>query len=313
MKFQILVSTCSWAAAQAGSTNCKIVVRVECGTFITLPSRILVVSLKELAYERKRISLISPPVTTAEIRPSRNLAEKTDKKWKFQILVSTCSWAAAQAGSTNCKIVVRVECGTFITLPSRILVVSLKELAYERKRISLISPPVTTAEIRPSRNLAEKTDKKWKFQILVSTCSWAAAQAGSTNCKFAVRVECDTFTTLPSRILVALWNYEQDRVEFRSQSDLSVPGMLCGVRYPREGQSSYKATLSFIMAYKRQYWQTNKFSLYVWPYYSFWNEVFLIQFLKNKSHSFRICVTPAWSSATATTFIVEHVCGERSQ
>ena len=171
MKFQILVSTCSWAAAQAGSTNCKIVVRVECGTFITLPSRILVVSLKELAYERKRISLISPPVTTAEIRPSRNLAEKTDKKWKFQILVSTCSWAAAQAGSTNCKIVVRVECGTFITLPSRILVVSLKELAYERKRISLISPPVTTAEIRPSRNLAEKTDKKWKFQILVSTCT----------------------------------------------------------------------------------------------------------------------------------------------
>ena len=44
-----------------------------------------------------------------------------------------------------------------------------------------------------------------------------------------------------------------DAVEFRSQSDLSVPGMLCGIRYPREGQSSYKATLSFIMAYKRQY------------------------------------------------------------
>ena len=152
-----------------------------------------------------------------------------------------------------------------------------------------------------------------KFQILVSTCSWAAAQAGSTNCKIVVRVECDTFTTLPSRILVALWNYEQDRVEFRSQSDLSVPGMLCGIRYPREGQSSYKATLSFIMAYKRQYWQTNKFTSYVWPYYSFWNEVFLIQFLKNKSHSFSICVTPARSSATATTCIVEHVCGERSQ
>ena len=308
MKFQILVSTCSWAAAQAGSTNCKIVVRVECGTFITLPSRILVVSLKELAYERKRISLISPPVTTAEIRPSRNLAEKTDKKWKFQILVSTCSWAAAQAGSTNCKFAVRVECDTFTILPWRILVVSLKELPNEKKKISLIPPPVTTAEIRPSRNLAEKLTKNENSKF------WSQrAQAGSTNCKFAVRVECDTFTTLPSRILVALWNYEQDRVEFRSQSDLSVPGMLCGVRYPREGQSSYKATLSFIMAYKRQYWQTNKFSLYVWPYYSFWNEVFLIQFLKNKSHSFRICVTPAWSSATATTFIVEHVCGERSQ
>ena len=64
--------------------------------------------------------------------------------------------AAAQAGSTNCKIVVRVECGTFTTLPSRILVVSLKELPNERKRISLLPPPVTTAEIRPSRNFAEK-------------------------------------------------------------------------------------------------------------------------------------------------------------
>ena len=72
----------------------------------------------------------------------------------------------------------------------------------KKKKIFLIPPPVTTAEIRPSRNLAEKTDKKWKFQILVSTRSWAAAQAGSTNCKFAVRVECDTFTILPSRILV---------------------------------------------------------------------------------------------------------------
>ena len=84
----------------------------------------------------------------------------------------------------------------------------IKRIAKRKKRISLIPPPVTTAEIRPSRNLEEKTDKKWKFQILVSTCSWAAAQAGSTNCKIVVRVECGTFTTLPSRILVALWNYE---------------------------------------------------------------------------------------------------------
>ena len=41
-------------------------------------------------------------------------------------------------------------------------------------------------------------------------------------------------------------------VEFRSQSDLSVPGMRCGIRSPREGQSSYKATFSFIMALKGQ-------------------------------------------------------------
>ena len=34
-------------------------------------------------------------------------------------------------------------------------------------------------------------------------------QGRSTNCKIAVGVECGTFTTLPSRILVALWNYEQ--------------------------------------------------------------------------------------------------------
>ena len=112
--------------------------------------------IKIIAKRKKKIFLIPPPVTAAEIRPSRNLAEKTDKKWKFQILVSTCSWAAAQAGSTNCKIVVRVQCGTFTTLPPRILVVSLKELPNERKGISLIPPPITTAEIRPSRNLAEK-------------------------------------------------------------------------------------------------------------------------------------------------------------
>ena len=107
--------------------------------------------------------LIPPPVTTAEIRPSRNLAEKTDKKWKFQILVSTCSWAAAQAWSTNCKFAVRVECDTFTILPSRILVVSWKELPNEKKKISLIPPPVTTAEIRPSRNLAEKNWQKMKI------------------------------------------------------------------------------------------------------------------------------------------------------
>ena len=67
--------------------------------------------------------------------------------------------SGSTAGSTNCKFAVRVECSTFITLPSRILVVSLKELAYEKKKISLIPPPVTTAEIRPSRNLAEKLTK----------------------------------------------------------------------------------------------------------------------------------------------------------
>ena len=158
---------------------------------------------------KKRISLIPPPVTTAEIRPSRNLAEKTDKKWKFQILVSTCSWAAAQAGSTNCKIAVRVECDTFTNPTLENTHSFIKRIAKRKKRISLIPPPVTTAEIRPSRNLVEQNDKKWKFQILVSTCSWAAAQAGSTNCKIAVRVECVTFTTLPSRIVAVLWNYEQ--------------------------------------------------------------------------------------------------------
>ena len=36
----------------------------------------------------------------------------------------------------------------------------IKRIAKRKKRIPLIPPPVTTAEIRPSRNLAEKTDKK---------------------------------------------------------------------------------------------------------------------------------------------------------
>ena len=40
-------------------------------------------------------------------------------------------------------------------------------------------------------------------------CSRAAVQAGSTNCKIALCVECDTLSSLPSRILEALWNYEQ--------------------------------------------------------------------------------------------------------
>ena len=52
-------------------------------------------------------------------------------------------------------------------------------------------------------------------------------------------------------------------VEFRSQSDLSVPGLLCGIRLLREGQSSCKATFSFIMAHIGQYRQPNKFCLYV--------------------------------------------------
>ena len=112
--------------------------------------------IKRIAKWKKVISLIPPPFTTAEIPLAAIWQKTTDKKWKFQILVSTCSWAAAQAGSTNCKIAVRVECDTFTTLPSRILVASLKELPNLKKRIFLIPPPVTTAIIRPSRNLAEK-------------------------------------------------------------------------------------------------------------------------------------------------------------
>ena len=110
--------------------------------------------------KKKRISLIPPPVTTAEIRPSRNFAEKNDKKWKFQILVSTCSWAAAQAGSTNCKIAVIVECDTFTDPTLENSHSFIKRIAKrKKKRISLIPPPVTTAEIRPSRNFAEKNEK----------------------------------------------------------------------------------------------------------------------------------------------------------
>ena len=62
---------------------------------------------------------------------------------------------------------------------------------------------VDFTHLRPSSNL--KTDK-WKFQIQVSTCSWAAAQAWSTNCKIADRLNA---VPSPSRILVALRNYEQ--------------------------------------------------------------------------------------------------------
>ena len=36
----------------------------------------------------------------------------------------------------------------------------IKRIAKQKKKISLIPPPVTAAEISPSRNLAEKTDKK---------------------------------------------------------------------------------------------------------------------------------------------------------
>ena len=46
------------------------------------------------------------------------------------------------------------------------------------------------------------------MKITNSGLNGAAAQAGSTNCKIAVCVKCDTFTTLPLRILVALRNYE---------------------------------------------------------------------------------------------------------
>ena len=112
-----------------------------------------------IAKRKRRISLILQPVTTAEICPSRNLAEKTDKKWKFQILDPTCSWAAAQAGSTNCKIAVIVECDTFTDPTLENTHSFIKRIANRKKRISLIHPPVTTAEIRPSRNFAEKNEK----------------------------------------------------------------------------------------------------------------------------------------------------------
>ena len=91
--------------------------------------------IKRIAKWKKGISLIPPPFTTAEIPLAAIWQKTTDKKWKFQILVSTCSWAAAQAGSTNCKIAVRVECDTFTALPSRILLVSLKELPNEKNKI----------------------------------------------------------------------------------------------------------------------------------------------------------------------------------
>ena len=42
---------------------------------------------------------------------------------------------------------------------SALIFISLKELPNEKKRISLIPPPVTTAEMRPSCNLAEKLTK----------------------------------------------------------------------------------------------------------------------------------------------------------
>ena len=118
-----------------------------------------------IAKRKRRISLILQPVTTAEICPSRNLAEKTDKKWKFQILVSTCSWAAAQAGSTNCKIAVIVECDTFTNPTLENTHSFIKRIAKRKKRISLIPPPVTTAEIRPSRNFAEKMTKNENFKF----------------------------------------------------------------------------------------------------------------------------------------------------
>ena len=164
--------------------------------------------IKRIARQKKRISLIPPPVTTAEIRPSGNLAEKNWQKMK----IPNSGLSVFTSGSTGriYQLQDRSSCNMrYLHYPTLENTRSfIKIIAKRKKRISLIPPPVTTAEIRPSRNLAEKTDKKWKFQILVSTCSWAAAQAGSTNCKIVVRVECGTFTTLPSRILVALWNYE---------------------------------------------------------------------------------------------------------
>ena len=115
--------------------------------------------IKRIAERKKRISLIPLPVTTAEIRPSRNLAEKTDKKWKFQILVST-EFLSGSTGRVY-QLQVRSSCRMWYLHYSTLENTRsfIKRIAKRKKKISLIPPPVTTAEIRPSRNLAEKLTK----------------------------------------------------------------------------------------------------------------------------------------------------------
>ena len=113
--------------------------------------------LKRIAKRiKKKISLIPPPVTAAEIRPSRNLAEKLTKNE-----IPNSGLNVFLSGSTGrvYQLQVRSSCRMrylhYSTLENTRSFI--KRIAKRiKKNISLIPPPVTTAEIRPSRNLAEK-------------------------------------------------------------------------------------------------------------------------------------------------------------
>ena len=110
--------------------------------------------------KKKKIFLIPPPVTTAEIRPSRNLAEKTDKKMKIPNsgLNVFLSGSTGRVYQLQDRSPCRMRYLHYSTLENTRSFI--KRISKQKKKISLIPPPVTAAEISPSRNLAEKTDKK---------------------------------------------------------------------------------------------------------------------------------------------------------
>ena len=114
--------------------------------------------IKRIAKWKKGISLIPPPFTTAEIPLAAIWQKTTDKKWKFQILVSTCSWAAAQAGTVY-QLQDRSWCRMrYLHYPTLKNTRSfIKRIAKQKKKgffqfLHLLQLPW----IRPSRNLAEK-------------------------------------------------------------------------------------------------------------------------------------------------------------
>ena len=119
--------------------------------------------IKRIAKRKKRISLIPPPVTNAEIRPSGNLAEKNWQKMK----IPNSGLSVFTSGSTGRiyqlqdRSLCRMRYLHYPTLENTRSFIKI--IAKRKKRISLIPSPVTTAEIRPSRNLTEKKWQKMKI------------------------------------------------------------------------------------------------------------------------------------------------------
>ena len=124
---------------------------------------LIFISLKELPNEKKKDFSNSSTCYNCRNTPQRQFGRKNWQKMK----IPNSGLSVFTSGSTGrvYQLQDRSSCRMrYLHYPTLETTRSfIKIIAKRKKRISLIPPPVTTAEIRPSRNLAEKNWQKIKF------------------------------------------------------------------------------------------------------------------------------------------------------